>query len=69
MAAKGHEPGRAGNVFAIGGPMDDLMDVLESRSAATRYLLARRVQRQGLRGVVRQVQPVRKPAAHTGDAE
>jgi hypothetical protein len=27
LAAKGREPGRAGNIFAIGGPMDDLMDV------------------------------------------
>ena len=27
LAAKGREPGRTGNIFAIGGPMDDLMDV------------------------------------------
>jgi len=27
LAAKGREPGRTGGVFAIGGPMDDLMDV------------------------------------------
>jgi hypothetical protein len=27
LAAKGRDPGRAGNIFAIGGPMDDLMDV------------------------------------------
>jgi beta-galactosidase GanA len=27
LAAKGREPGRTGGLFAIGGPMDDLMDV------------------------------------------
>jgi hypothetical protein len=27
LAAKGREPGRTGGLFAIGGPMDDMMDV------------------------------------------
>ena len=51
--------------FAIGGPMADLLDVWRAGRAANRYPLARRLQRQGLRGVVRQVQPVREPAVHT----
>ena len=38
---------------------------LESRGAANRHALARHLQRQGLRGVLRQVHPVREPAVHT----
>ena len=62
---KGHESGRTGGLFAIGGPMDDLLDVWRAGAPQTRYTLARRIQRQGLRGVLRQVQPIREPAVHT----
>ena len=44
------------------GPRDGR---LESRRAANRYALARLVQRQRLRGVLRQVHPIREPAVHS----
>ena len=61
------EPGTPARSFNAGGPMDDLMDVLESRSAAARHALARRLRQ--LRGILRPVHPVREPAVHTRVAQ
>ena len=58
------ETGTAGGGFAMGGPMDDLLDVWRAGGPAIDMLSPDAYGAKDFAAVVRQVQPVRQPAVH-----